>query len=228
MFNPGPSYGSKVRLTALSMNFDTKTGLLAGSGDVVLQRDDMKITSDRCEGDYKGNSARMWGKVKIEGKWKGEDLSFACQELKAFFSDPESVAMVGSVEGTLGKRSLKCYDVEMIEDRFIATRVDRFSDKSEGFTLSCSSVKGLVLDGDLQEFEAEGKVQMEVLGKKDKSVTKISGSKAVFVKDRGSIIISGNAAAIQNGRKVTAQNIVFYPATNKIEAKGKPSISIEM
>ncbi len=222
------SFAADVKLTADQMDFDTKTGLLRGSGNVILKREELKIVSDRCEGDYRGNSARMWGKVKAEGLWNGQPLAFSCQELKASFTAPESVSMMGSVDGRFGERALVCYEVEMIGDRFIATKVKNFSDKAEGFSMSCSMVKGLVDNENLQEFEAEGNVKMEVISRSDKSVTKISGGKAVFARERGSIIVSGGAVAIQKGRKVTAQNILFYPATNKIEAKGKPSISIEM
>lgn len=225
---PVSSFADKVTLTAERMDFDTKTGLLTGSGDVVLRREDLKITSDRCEGDYRRNFARMWGNVRIDGKWNGEDLSFSCLELKADFSGPQSVSMAGSVNGRFGQRSLDCYEAEMTGDRFIAAKVRNFSDKAEGFSLSCSSVKGLVDGDDLLEFEAQGGVKIEVTGRRDKKITRISGARAVFAKDRGSIIVSGGAVAIQKGRKVTADNILFYPATNKIEAKGKPSISIEM
>lgn len=224
----GTPIGSKVKLTADDMNFDTKTGLLQGSGNVTLNREDLTITSDKCEGDYKGNSARMWGNVKAHGKWNGQILNFSCKELKASFSSPESVAMAGSVKGQFGERYLECYDVEMVGDRFIATKVKKFQDKQEGFTLSCNSIKGLIVKENLHEFQAEGKVAMEIINQNDKSVTKISGGKAVYSKDRGSIIMSGGAVAVQKGRKVTAQNIIFYPATNKIEAKGNPSISFEV
>ncbi len=224
----GNLVGSKVRLMAENMNFDTKTGLLQGSGNVTLKRDDLTITSDKCEGDYKGNSARMWGNVKAYGKWSDQSLDFSCQELKASFSTPESVAMVGSVKGKFGDRSLECYDIEMIGDRFIATKVKKFKDDSEGISLSCDTIKGFIVKENLQEFQAEGKVSMEIINQKDRSVTKISGGKAVYSRDRGSIIMSGGAVAVQKGRKVTAKNIIFYPSTNKIEAKGSPSISFEV
>ncbi|NCC96877.1 MAG: hypothetical protein EOM02_08560 [Synergistales bacterium] len=222
------SWGSDVRLTADNMHFDTKTGLLLGTGNVTLTRETLVIKSNKCEGDYKGNSARMWDSVKADGDWNGQVLDFSCDELKASFSNPESVAMAGSVKGSFGDRSLECYDVEMVGDRFIATKVKRFQDKSEGFSLSCNRIKGLVQRENLHEFEAEGSVSMEIVNRKDGSITKISGGKAVYSKDRGSIIMSGGAVAVQKGRKVKAQNIIFYPATNKIEAKGKPSISFEV
>lgn len=222
------SWGSDVRLTADNMHFDTKTGLLVGSGNVTLTRESLVVKSNKCEGDYRENSARMWDDVKADGDWNGQPLDFSCEELKAKFSSPESVAMTGSVKGSFGDRSLECYEVEMVGDRFIATKVKRFQDRSEGFSLSCNRIKGLVQRENLHEFEAEGNVSMEVSSKKDGSVTKISGGKAVYSKDRGSIIMSGGAFAVQKGRKVKAQNIIFYPATNKIEAKGKPSISFEV
>ncbi len=222
------SWGSGVKLTADNMHFDTKTGLLLGTDNVTLTRETLVIKSNKCEGDYKGNSARMWDNVKADGDWNGQTLNFSCDELKANFSSPESVAMTGSVKGSFGARSLECYEVEMVGDRFIATKVKKFNDKSEGFSLSCSRIKGLVQRENLHEFEAEGKVSMEVLNRKDGSITRISGGKAVYSKDRGSIIMSGGAVAVQKGRRVNAQNIVFYPATNKIEAKGKPSISFEV
>lgn len=223
-----PCLGMDVRLTADNMHFDTKTGLLQGNGNVTLKRESLVIVSDKCEGDYKGNSARMWDNVKASGEWNQQSLEFSCKELKAQFNSPESVAMVGTVSGRFGDRFLECYEVEMIGDRFIATKVKKFQDKSEGLSLSCNRIKGLVLKENLHEFEAEGKVSIEIVNQRDKSVTKISGGKAVYSKDRGSIIMSGGAFAVQKGRKVTAQNIIFYPATSKIEAKGKPSISFEV
>ncbi|MCF4152196.1 hypothetical protein L2W58_10350 [Dethiosulfovibrio sp. F2B] len=219
---------AKVKLTADNMTFDTATGLLVGLGNVTLIREDLKVVSDRCEGSYRENTARMWQNVRAEGTWSGENLSFQCQELNASFSKPERISMVGSVEGRFGSRSLRCYDVEMIGDRFIATKVSRFQDDDEGISLSCDRVKGAIGDGMLREFEANGSVKMEIKHLKDGTLTKISGGKALYSKDRGSIVMSGGAVAVQRGRKITAKNVVFYPATSKIEAKGSPKITFDV
>ncbi|MEA3284519.1 MAG: hypothetical protein U9Q00_06015 [Synergistota bacterium] len=219
---------AKVKLTADNMTFDTATGLLVGVGNVTLIREGLKVISDRCEGSYRENTARMWQNVRAEGTWSGESLSFHCQELSASFSKPEKISMVGSVEGRFGSRSLKCYDVEMIGDRFIATKVSRFKDDDEGLSLSCDRVKGAIVEGLLREFEAEGSVKMEIKHAKDGTVTKISGGKALYSKDRGSIVMSGGAVAVQRGRKITAKNVVFYPTTSKIEAKGNPKITFDV
>jgi lipopolysaccharide assembly outer membrane protein LptD (OstA) len=89
-------------------------------------------------------------------------------------------------------------------------------------------VKGAIVEGLLREFEAEGSVKMEIKHAKDGTVTKISGGKALYSKDRGSIVMSGGAVAVQRGRKITAKNVVFYPTTSKIEAKGNPKITFDV
>lgn len=217
-----------VKLTADQMYFDTKTSLLEGTGNVVLQRGDLKVTSDRCEGDYKGNIARMWKNVHGYGDWNGQEVDFSCEEFKADLNSPETFSMTGSLKGRFGSRTLECREAVMSGEKFVAEKVSKFEEKTEGVSLSCSRIKGFVTEKALSEFIAEGKVKLNVINKKDSTVTRITGGKAIYSKERGSIIVSGGAVAVQRGRRVTAKNVVFYPATNKIEAKGKPQITFDV
>ncbi len=218
----------RVQLTADRMVFDTETELLRGSGHVTLREERMSVTSDRCEGNYRKNTARMWGNVMADGEWRGQPLSFSCQELKASFSSPRRLAMVGSVDGHFGQSRLICYDAELVGDRFIATKVERFEDQSEGIILSCQTIRGALDDEGLEEFEAEGSVRLEIVNRKDGKLSHISGGKAVYARGRGTVVMSGGALAVQDGRRISAQNVVYYPATGKIEAKGKPRVTFDV
>ncbi len=218
----------KVQLTADKMVFDTETGVLRGTGHVTLKQEEMSVTSDRCTGDYKKNTARMWGNVTADGNWQGQPLSFVCQDLKASFSSPGRLAMVGAVDGRFGGWRLVCYDAELVGEQFIATRVKRFEDQTEGMFLSCEAIRGALNDDGLNEFEAEGAVRLEFVNRKDGKLSRITGGKAVYARRRGTVVMSGGALAVQGGRRIAAQNIVYYPTTGKIEAKGKPRVTFDV
>jgi len=44
----------------------------------------------------------------------------------------------------------------------------------------------------------------------------------------GSVTATGNARAVQDERRINAKTLVYYPETGKLEAKGKPTITVDL
>lgn len=59
-------------------------------------------------------------------------------------------------------------------------------------------------------------------------VTDIRGDTLVYAFDKGTVTAEGNARAVQDGRRVSARKLVYYPDTGKLEAIGRPSITVDI
>lgn len=61
-----------------------------------------------------------------------------------------------------------------------------------------------------------------------RKVTDIRCDTLIYEIKAGMVTATGNARAVQNGRRVSAKTLVYYPDTGKLEAKGKPSITFDV
>lgn len=74
-----------------------------------------------------------------------------------------------------------------------------------------------------------GGARILVTQKADKNkVTDIRCDTLVYSFKAGSVTASGNARAVQDGRRVSAKNLIYFPETGKLEAKGKPTITVDL
>ena len=48
----------------------------------------------------------------------------------------------------------------------------------------------------------------------------IRSDKALYSEDRGSVVLNGNVRAVQKGRVLTSDSLVYFPNQNRIEAIG--------
>lgn len=60
------------------------------------------------------------------------------------------------------------------------------------------------------------------------SDTTIECDKLVYSVSGNVVTATGSARAVQNGRSITAQTLVYHPDTGRIEARGTPRISVEL
>lgn len=59
-------------------------------------------------------------------------------------------------------------------------------------------------------------------------VTDIHGDTLVYSFEKGTVTAEGNARAVQDGRRVSARTLIYYPDTGKLEAVGRPSITVDL
>ena len=48
----------------------------------------------------------------------------------------------------------------------------------------------------------------------------LRGDRAVYSEERGSVVLSGNVRAVQKGRTLTSDSLVYFPDQNRVEALG--------
>lgn len=74
-----------------------------------------------------------------------------------------------------------------------------------------------------------GSAKIHVQSKSGKAKeTKIECEKLVCSLEANLITATGEVLAIQEGRRITAQTLVYHPDTGRIEAKGMPRISVDL
>ncbi len=62
----------------------------------------------------------------------------------------------------------------------------------------------------------------------DGQVTELWADKMVRSERHDSITASGNARAAQEGRRITANELVYYPGNGKLDARGRPQITVDL
>lgn len=140
----------------------------------------------------------------------------------------------GNVDSIIENKILQADVATRKGNKFWAREVRRYEDIVQRFALSAKSVEG--------SFATDGKTGKEILHEMtaDKNVvmdykdnegltTRVTGDKAVYSKDRGTIVVSGNTQATRSdGKTVTADTMVVHDDTRVIEAKGNSKIVFTM
>jgi len=91
--------------------------------------------------------------------------------------------------------------------------------------IKAESVEGKIKGENVTEFIATGNVVIDYLDK-DGLKTTITGAKAVYSKDRGTVVISGGAKAVRgDGKTVTSDTVVLHEDSKIIEAIGNSKIT---
>ncbi len=215
--------GAEVSLTADSMRYDSKKGLFYGEGHVKLSREGLSLVAQLAEGDMDGKRVRFIGDVRAEGKWNEDVVELSCGEVATGFGDVRSYRFAGGVRGRLGKRMIDADSVVLSGDAFSIEKVRSFVDDELRVFLSAAAIDGHIVKGEVSDVTARGGVVLKSGPKKDLPTT-IRGSRAVYSKARGSIVVSGAVTAVQGDRTLRAESLVYFLASGRIEAAGKPQI----
>ncbi len=99
-------------------------------------------------------------------------------------------------------------------------------DKDKNSKLWCDS---FAYRREQDRLTGSGNARILVTQKADKNkVTDIHCDTVTYSFKAGSVTASGNARAVQDGRRVNAKNLIYYPESGKLEAKGKPTITVDL
>lgn len=215
-------------LTADTMDYDTAKGFATARGKVVLTREGITVRAERGESYVDKQTARLWPNVTGSGIYEGQDLDFRCAELSGDFSGADMILkMSGGMVMTYDVRYLEADWARMEGQFFEASKVTRFEDKERQVTMKSQSMKGRYDDKGLADFEAQGSVYATQRNVK-KELTELWGDKMTYQRDRDRFVVTGHARAAQVGRRLTAAMLYYYPSTGKLEATGRPRITIDM
>lgn len=219
----GPASAREVKLTADSMQYDSAGGHFTAAENVKIVREGVTATARKAEGNMNGGELNLIGDVHIFGVWEDEKVDIKGQILTGYLQEPRGVSFKGTVQGFWGSRQVDAEDLSTRGDSFSVAKLRRFADSAEGFSFSCNSIEGKLKDGEIVEFTAVGAFKF-VSSPKRGTPTEIRGDRAVYSKARGSLVVNGNVSAVQNGRSLRSDSLVYFPAQNRIEATGKPQL----
>lgn len=59
-------------------------------------------------------------------------------------------------------------------------------------------------------------------------LTEIWGDKLIRSEKQGTVIATGHASAVQTGRRITADELIYYPSTGKLKANGHPHVTVDI
>ena len=219
----GPASAREVKLTADTMQYDSASGHFTAADNVKIVREGVTATAKKAEGNMNGGELNLIGDVHIFGVWEDEKVDIKGQILTGYLEEPRGVSFKGTVQGFWGSRQVDAEDLSTRGDTFSVAKLRRFADSAEGFSFSCNSIEGKLKGGEIVEFTAVGAFKF-VSSPKRGTPTEIRGDRAVYSKARGSLVVNGNVSAVQDGRSLRSDSLVYFPAQNRIEATGKPQL----
>lgn len=179
--------------------YDPASGTISAEGNVKVTGDGMSATASRGEAAADGTVLKLSGGV--DASWEGGRRTIRCQELET--------------ETAGGSRKIR------------GEKVSRFEDAGLDVVLRADTVRGLLENGVFANLEARGNVKADTTASDGKPAT-ITSQRAVYGDAAGTIVFSGGARAVQPGRTITADMIIYRVDTGRIEAEGSPRIVVEM
>jgi len=131
----------------------------------------------------------------------------------------------GNVNADLKDHLLLADEVGRAGESFWGSNVKRYENRVKKVGIKAESVEGKIKGENVTEFIATGNVVIDYLDK-DGLKTTITGAKAVYSKDRGTVVISGGAKAVRgDGKTVTSDTVVLHEDSKIIEAIGNSKIT---
>jgi len=210
----------QAQLSADRMFFEAESGEFSASGNVVIQAEGVTFHAPHGTGNVKSKEVHFSGGITIYGDWRGNWLDLSAEQVSFFFSQTPTYIAEGTVRGVLGELYVDVDKFYMKGSDFSALNVRRFEDRELDFVFGAARVDGVVEDGILTTFTAEGSVWLNGRPNADGDVVNIKGDRAVYSAERGSVVLSGNVSAVQGGRTLTAGSLAYFPDSNRIDAFG--------
>jgi len=209
-----------AELSADRMFFEAESGEFSASGNVVIQADGLTVNAPQGTGNVKNKEVHFSDGITVSGDWRGEWVDISAGKVSFYFSQSPTYIAEGMVNGVLGKFYIDVDKLYMKGSDISAVKVRRFEDRESGVTFGAESVKGVLDDGVMTTFTAEGRVWLNGRPNAAGGAVDIRGDKAVYSAERGSVVMSGNVKAVQQGRTLTAGSVVYFPDSNRIDAYG--------
>ena len=220
----GSAYAAELpdeaQLSADRMRFDSKSGDFLATGNVLIRADGLLVASPRGTGNVKNKEAHFTEGVAASGDWQGEWVDLAAGSISLYFAQTPTCTVEGGVKGDVGRISIDADKLYMKGPDVSALNVRRLQDHQTGVVFGAEDVRGTLTDGVLQTLTAKRKVWIQGRPNDGGDMVDIRGDSAVYSVERGSVVLTGNVRAVQKGRTLTSQSIVYFPANNRVEAIG--------
>jgi Organic solvent tolerance protein OstA len=206
-----------VELTADTIEYDSKAGVMTAEGAVKIVRDHAVLTGTSAQYNTKSKEAYVAGGVKVVR----DDTTLTADQVRSY-NDNYLVA-TGDAVLTKGENTLTGPQIEHWVDRQYSlvpgsarlTMPDGWmtADKMEAF----HNEDRAVADGDVHIVS-------------DKRSLDATSDQAVYYgskSDQGKVVLSGNARAIQEGNVLTGKTLTIYLDDKAMDAQGRSKLVIK-
>jgi lipopolysaccharide transport protein LptA len=93
-------------------------------------------------------------------------------------------------------------------------------------TMSADKADGAIKNEQILELVATGNVVITVPDENN-SITRATGDRGVYSRDKNTVVVTGRATVTQTGRKLNSEKIVYHIDTGDIDATGSPVFTFE-
>lgn len=131
----------------------------------------------------------------------------------------------GNVDAVIEGQILIAEEAGRSGSRFWAKKVKRYENIKSKVGITADVIEGKMAGSEVMEAIATGKVSIDYVDK-ERLKTIVTGTKAVYSKTLGTVVLSGEARAVRDdGKTVAADTIVLHEKTKNIEAIGNSRIT---
>ena len=210
----------EAQLSADRLRFDSQSGDFLATGNVTIQADGLTVYAPRGTGNVKHKAIRFGEGIVASGDWQGDWIDLAAGSIELFFAQTPTYIAEGGVKGDIGKISVDADKFYMKGAAISALNVRRLEDREADIAFGADSVQGTLLEGVLTSLTAERSVWLRGRPNAVGDTVDIRANTAVYSVERGSVVLNGNVRAVQGGRVLTSQSLVYFPGDNRVDAIG--------
>ena len=223
----------KATLSANRMRFDAYTGDFLADGNVAITAGEFNVKAPTATGNTERREVNFDKGIIAAGKWDGSKIDLNAGKLLLTFAETPTCKFLNGVKGGYGTIHLDADRLTLTgfggisspsatdkQTKFWLTKVRNLEDRSKGFTFGADNVEGIIRNGDLFEMTAKKGVWLRGKPKARGDSVSLKGDSAVYSLTRGSVVVNGHVTAVQGGRTLKSDSIVYFPDQNRVEALG--------
>ncbi len=227
------SLPDKATLSANRMRFDAYTGDFLADGDVNIQAGEFNVKAPIGTGNVERREVNFDKGITASGKWQGDKVDLKAGKLLLSFADVPTCKFQNGVKGGIGSMRIDADRLTVSgfggvnepsgadrQTKFWVVKVRNLEDRSQGMSFGADSVEGVMKYGELQEMTAKNGVWLRGKPKNKGDAVSLKGDHALYSLARGSVVVSGHVVAVQGGRTLRSDSVVYFPEQNRVEALG--------
>ena len=220
-------------LSANRMRFDAQTGDFLADGNVIITAGDLVVKAPAGSGNVDRREINFEQGITASGKWMGDPVDIKAGRLLLSFADVPTCKFQNVVKGGIGTMRIDADRLTITgaggiteptaadrQTKFWLTKARNLEDTSRGLSFGADSVEGIIRGGDLYDLTAKKNVWLKGKPKAKGDAVSLKGDNALYSLERGSVIVSGHVVAVQGGRTLRSDSIVYFPEQNRVEALG--------
>ena len=220
-------------LSANRMRYDAKTGDFLADGNVTIKAGDLHVNAPVSSGNIDRREIHFDQGITASGRWMGDSISLKAGKMVLSFADIPTCKFQGGVKGGFGTMKLDADNLTLTgagglsaprpgdgQTKFWLNSVHKLEDTSRGLSFGANSVEGVVRGGKLYDMTAKKNVWLKGRQKGQADPVSLKGDNALYSLARGSVVLSGRVVAVQGGRTLKSDSVVYFPEQNRVEAIG--------